>query len=215
MELLDGVLNFKKNDFSRLKEHFNKLKNSQKPHTLFIACSDSRLVPNMITSTLPGELFVLRNIANIIPKFDTNNEFSSVTSSIEYAINQLNVKNIVICGHSNCGGCTEMWNEQLEKTSPHTFKWLKSMDRVKASVNKYFEGKDDVDPRERNWVTEQYNIVEQMYNIFTYPNVETKYMLGELNIHGWYYVIETGEVYSYNSETEEFELINDNKNMLD
>ena len=100
-KLLNGVVQFKKEDFEAHKELFQELANYQKPHTLFIGCSDSRIVPNMITSTLPGELFVIRNIANIVPPYRIKDEYLATTSAIEYAVIVLEIQNIIICGHSN------------------------------------------------------------------------------------------------------------------
>lgn len=206
MELFDGILHFKNNDFEHLKDHFKKISKSQKPHTLFIGCSDSRVVPNLITSALPGELFVIRNIANIVPFYRATDDFVSTTSAIEYALESLNVKNIVVCGHSNCGGCFAMWENNLEKKSPHTYKWLQLASHVKDNVNKYFEGRN-IDLAEREWITEQYNVVEQIKHLLSYPYIKELYEKKELNIYGWHYIIETGEVYNYNKEKGIFELI--------
>ena len=107
--LFDGVKEFNTTDFLEHKELFEKIGNNQSPHTLFIGCSDSRLVPNLITKTLPGELFVIRNIANLVPIYRTSNDFLATTSAIEYAVKILNVTNIVVCGHSNCGGCNALY----------------------------------------------------------------------------------------------------------
>lgn len=206
MKLFDGVLCFKNNHFENLKEHFEKIGRNQEPHTLFVGCSDSRIVPNLITSTLPGELFVIRNIANIIPYYRETEEFVASTSAIEYALSELNVKNIVVCGHSNCGGCHAMWEEDLKEKAPHTHKWLELAKNVKEKVNDYFEDKE-VNLAEREWITEQYNIVEQIRHLLSYPTVKELYEKKELNIYGWYYIIETGEVYNYNKEKRIFELI--------
>lgn len=204
-KLLQGIVAFRDNDFEEHKQLFKDLGKEQKPHTLFIGCSDSRVVPNLITRTLPGELFMVRNIANIVPIYRQADEFLATTSAIEYAIQILNVKNIIVCGHSNCGGCAALFldKEQLNNI-PHTRKWLELAHPVREKVLMQLPNADGA---AREWLAEQTNIVEQMKHLLTYPFIREKYQNGELSIMGWYYIIETGEIYNYNKESGFFELI--------
>lgn len=205
-KLLKGIVKFKKEDFETHKELFKKVGRKQEPHTLFIGCSDSRVIPSMITKTLPGELFVIRNIANIVPVYREVNEYLSTTSAIEYAVKVLNVENIVICGHSNCGGCASLYLEKERFIKlPHTRKWMELSSKVKEEVIKIIP--DGNEPA-REWLTEQINIVEQIKHLLTYPFIEERYKTKSINIYGWYYIIETGEMYNYNKEKGQFELIN-------
>jgi carbonic anhydrase len=199
--LFDGVKDFNANDFQEYKRLFQEMGRSQHPHTLFIGCSDSRIVPNLITKTLPGELFVVRNIANIVPFYRSTEEYVATTSAIEYALEVLNVTNILVCGHSNCGGCNALYKSSEEmRRIPHTQKWLELSSRVKEEVERL----GVADEREREWKTEQLNVVEQMNHLITYPSVKEKFRKGEINILGWYYVIETGEVFNYDKENKVF-----------
>ena len=201
--LIDGVVKFRKEDFERDKEFFVGLKEGQKPHTFYVGCSDSRVVPNLITKTLPGELFVVRNIANIIPPANQNDGTLKCTASIlEYAVKYLEVKNIVVCGHSNCGGLKALFypKEKLEKL-PYVKNWLKLIEDLKDKV-------DTDDEKLREWEIEQLNVIKQLQNLLTYDFVKERVENNSLKIYGWYYVIETAEVFSYNFETHEFELIN-------
>ena len=194
--LFDGVRDFTSNDFKHYRELFGNLEKRQKPHSLFIACSDSRIVPHLITNSLPGELFIIRNIANIVPYYRASEEYLSTTSAIEYAVQILNVDNIIVCGHSNCGGCNAMYASDDElKKMPHTRKWLELAGPVKRRVESDIELMQDVVKRE--WVTEQMNVVEQLNHLMTYPYILEKYEKGELNLLGWYYMIGTGEVFNY------------------
>ncbi len=203
--LLDGVVRFKNDEFKEHKELFRKLEDNQSPHTLFIGCADSRVVPNLITDTLPGELFVVRNIANIVPSYRVSNDFAATTAAIEYAVEVLNVENILVCGHSNCGGCSALYlPDSSFKDIPNVKKWLELCEPVKRQILKEFADDDD---DIRNWHTEQLNIVEQMKHLLTYPFIRERFAAGRIKILGWYYVIATGDVYSYNLETEQFELI--------
>ena len=208
--LVAGLIKFRTQDYEEHKNLFCRLKRRQEPHTLFIACSDSRVVPELITKSLPGELFVTRNIANIVPKYKEAHEYeastSATTAAIEYAVKVLNVKNIIICGHSNCGGCSSIYlpDEVLDEI-PATKKWLELAENVKTRVLEEVP-KDDFEMRE--WLTEQVNIVEQIKHLLTYPFIVEKYNNNEIDIIGMYYTIETGEVFIYNSIKGAFELAN-------
>ena len=192
--LFDGVKEFNTSDFREHHELFEKIGRSQHPHTLFIGCSDSRLVPNLITRTLPGELFVIRNIANIVPPYRESEEYLATTSAVEYAVKILNVTTILICGHSNCGGCSALFmSDKLMSEIPHTKKWLELAKGVKNKMIKL----RIADPQVREWMTEQLNVVEQMNHLLTYPYILEKFKAGELEILGWYYNILTGEVFNY------------------
>ena len=204
-KLFKGYMKFREADFESHRELFKELGRKQTPHTLFIGCSDSRVVPNMITQTDPGELFIVRNIANIVPPYRQTEDYVATTSAIEYAVLALNVDAIVICGHSNCGGCASLNlpPEQLDHL-PHVRKWLEVSKEVKGRVDCLMTGDS---PEEREWLTEQINILVQMKNLLTYPYIVERYRAGTLDIHGWHYIIETGEIYSFNDVTEQFNLM--------
>lgn len=199
--LFDGVKDFNTKDFHEYRELFKQIGRSQAPHTLFIGCSDSRVVPNLITKTLPGELFVIRNIANLVPIYRESDEYLATTSAIEYAVKVLNVSTILICGHSNCGGCNALFmDEKTKKNIPHTRRWLELAQNVKAKI----EELRIEDASIREWMTEQLNIVEQMNHLLSYPFIFEKFEKGELDILGWYYIIETGEVFNYDRKQNMF-----------
>ncbi len=198
--LIKGVKKFNK-EYNRHRDLFDNLGDAQAPHSLFIGCCDSRIVPSLLTSSNPGELFVIRNVANMVPYFQVKNEFLSTTSAIEYAVCNLHVENIIVCGHSNCGGCNAMYlnDEELNKT-PHLKKWLELGNPVKEKVEAFL-GNNLAD---KALITEQMNIVEQMKHLLTYPYILEKYNNNRINILGWYYDIKTGLVSSYNSKTNSF-----------
>ena len=205
--LLKGIVEFRQKDFEEHKELFGKISEGQEPHTLFIGCSDSRLVPNLITKTLPGEIFVVRNVANIVPVYTTAGNYAGITSAIEFAVNKLNVENVVVCGHSNCGGCAALFQpEEYLRDLPHTRKWLELAHPVRDKVLKLLPDPKDIVARE--WLTEQMNIVEQLEHLLTYPFIREKYFNGLLKLIGWHYIIETGEIFNYNQNNGYFELIN-------
>lgn len=203
--LFKGYMKFRKEDFASHRELFQQLGRKQKPHTLFIGCSDSRVVPNLITRTHPGELFIVRNVANIVPPYRQTEEFVATTSAIEYAVQELKVDSIVVCGHSNCGGCAALNapSDALEHL-PHVRKWLEVSNEVRGRVERLMTGES---PEEREWLTEQVNVLVQMRNLLTFPYIRERYERKELTIYGWHYIIETGEIFNFNDATQLFELV--------
>ncbi len=198
-KLLEGMVQFQSKDFEEHRELFTKLSKHQKPHTLFIGCSDSRVVPNLITGALPGELFMVRNIANLVPPYRETQEYVATTSAIEYAVQVLEVEDIVICGHSNCGGCAALFEDEKKlNQTPNVKKWLELATGVKKKVEATLPQGDLIS---RIWLAEQVNIVEQMKHLLTYPFILKKYQEEKLKISGLYYIIETGEIYAYNQKT--------------
>ena len=205
--LIRGIVEFRKTDFEQHKELFKQISEAQYPHTLFIGCSDSRVVPNFITNTLPGEIFVIRNVANLVPVYQPTGDFLGITSAIEYAVQALHVENILVCGHSNCGGCAALFKpEEAMVHLPHTRKWLELSKTVKERVLQFLPDENDHEARE--WMTEQLNVVEQLRHLLTYPYIEQRYREGKLKLLGWHYIIETGEIFGYNEEKGFFELLN-------
>lgn len=203
-DLIEGALKFMQEDYKEHAELFESLKNKQNPHTLFIGCADSRLVPNLITNTGPGELFVVRNIGNIIPPYRVGDDFLATTSAIEYAFKSLKIKNIIICGHSNCGGCAALYYDENQlKQMPNVKKWLTLLEPIKEKV--LAVAKDDYSMRA--WMTEKMNLVNSLQNLLTYPGIEEALKNKELELHVWYYIIETGEIYEYDFSFENFVLI--------
>lgn len=205
-KLLEGIVHFRRNDFESHRELFRGLKSGQKPHTLFIACSDSRVDPNLITGTLPGELFIIRNIANLVPPYRDTSEYLATTSAIEYAVQALQVENIIVCGHSNCGGCAACLSSLKEEIKlPHTRRWLELAHPVRNQVLREIP---ENEPEAREWMMEQLNVVEQLKHLLTYPCIVERLQAGNLKISGWHYIIETGEIFVYDRNLGEFILAN-------
>ena len=203
-EILDGAVKFMEEDFLEHKELFESLGEKQTPHTLFVGCIDSRVVPSLITNTVPGDLVVVRNIANIVPPYRKSEEFLATTSAIEYALQSLNVKNVIICGHSNCGGCAALWMDEAKfSKTPNVKRWLDLLEPVKKRVQKLFG--DNIAKRE--WLTERLSLVNSFENLLSYPDVKAKFKDEELKIYAWHYIIETGEIYNYNFVTKSFKLL--------
>ncbi|MCX8028896.1 MAG: carbonic anhydrase [Brevinematales bacterium] len=204
VNIIEKYKSFRAEKLNNLKNLFEELGKGQKPHTLFISCSDSRVIPELITNSNPGELFVIRNVANIVPKYDNSDISATVSSAIEYAVNVLEVQNIVVCGHHNCGGCAALHLEEEKlNDKPNLKKWVSLSKDVGQKAREIV--KDD--PHKLAITTEQLNIVKQLENLMTYPFIKEKVQNGKLKIYGWYYVISTGEILNYNYEKQVFEQI--------
>ncbi len=164
----------------------------QAPKSLFIGCSDSRVVPNLITHTDPGEIFVTRNIGNFVPPYDAKRENSATAAVIEYALMHLQVSNIIICGHSYCGACEALFQEIPDNEDESNLKrWmahgLAAKEQAQALVS---QANEEMLLR----ATEKFNVIEQLNHLLTYPAVKHKVQSGELHVMGWFYHIENGNL---------------------
>ena len=195
-KLLKGVHQFQTDYFSTHREMFEQLSLGQHPRILFITCSDSRIDPNLLTQTQPGELFILRNVGNIIPPYGATT--GSEGAAIEYAIESLGIKHIIICGHSHCGamkGLLQLGN--LTEQMPLVYDWLKYAESTRRVIKENY--KDCEGEALLNAAIEE-NVLTQIENLRTYPVVHSKLYRGELNLHAWVYKIETGGVFVYSAE---------------
>ncbi|GEA06076.1 carbonic anhydrase [Alteromonas sp. KUL42] len=199
--VISGVAKFQNEVFPDKKATFQKLANGQNPEVLFITCSDSRIDPNLVTQTEPGELFICRNAGNIIPPH--SNETGGMTASIEFAVAALGVEHIVICGHTDCGAMKGAINPEGLSSLPHVKEWLGHC-RVATEVVKERCGHSELTIDDLEAVTME-NVVQQLQHLRTHPAVAAKIATGHVKLHGWVYNIGTGEVLCYNNEKGEFE----------
>ncbi len=189
---------FKKNQESLL----DLVKNGQSPKALFIGCSDSRVIPDLMVQTNPGDLFVLRNVGNLVPPYKPDEDYHATASGIEYAVSVLNVEEIIICGHTHCGACKSLYEPIDDPSLIHTKKWLELGESAKTSAILSLGA--NAPKEELLRLTEKLSVVKQIENILTYPNVQKRFEDGSLHIHGWHYDIETGKIDYYNADTYEF-----------
>jgi len=203
--LYKGIHKFQESYFKKEEDFFQRLSQEQKPDVLFITCADSRVDPNLVTQSNPGEIFIVRNMGNIVPPHDAIKDKNSVAAALEFAVLNLKVTDIIICGHSNCGAMKMLYeDEQVLRRMPHVNEWLGLSASVRDIVLKYYSNTTE-EIRQR--VTEEENILLQLHNIQTYPFVKQALDEKTLYLHGWYYNIGTGSIYSYNTAEDEFGLI--------
>ena len=189
--------------FKKNKESLLELVTSgQSPKALFIGCSDSRVIPDLMIQADPGDLFVLRNVGNLVPPYKPDADFHATASGIEYAVSVLKVQEIIICGHTHCGACNALFQTLEDPSLIHTKKWLELGESAKASAILTLGA--NAPKEELLRLTEKLSVIKQIENILTYPYVKKRFEEGSLSIHGWYYDIETGKIEYYNADSYEF-----------
>jgi carbonic anhydrase len=187
--ILEGLSRFQNEIFPEERELFQRLANGQSPETLFITCSDSRIVPDMLTQTKPGDLFICRNAGNIAPTY--GDTVGGVSATIEYAVMALNVRDIIVCGHSDCGAMTGLLHPEMVAGMPAVAAWLKHAERARLVVQENYKGLSE--DRMLNAIIEE-NVIAQLDNLRTHPSVASRMLNNRVNLHGWVYNIENGEV---------------------
>ena len=201
-KLLQGLQHFQSSYFPANQELFEQLADGQKPQVLFITCSDSRIVPHLITQSGVGDLFIIRNAGNLVPPFGSAN--GGEGAAIEYAIHALGIEQVIICGHSNCGAMKGLLKlERLRTEMPLVYEWLQHAESTRRLIQ---ENYSDLKGDELLAITMAENVVTQIENLKTYPVIRSKLHQNKMAIYGWLFEIETGEVLSYNPNTDEFEV---------
>lgn len=184
-ELLARLRRFETSFFPRFQTEFHELvEHGQHPTVLFIGCSDSRVVPHLLVGAGPGELFMVRNVGNFVPPHDASHGFHGTAAAIEFGLLNLEIRHIVVCGHSHCGAVRALYQDVPEEAA-HMRRWLQL-------------GADAVLPvmlcEEALRRTEQRSVVLQLERLLGYPMVRSRVEAGRLFLHGWHYLIEDGRV---------------------
>jgi carbonic anhydrase len=202
--LIEGVHKFQTDVFGNYRKLFRKLsQEGQNPHTLFITCSDSRVLAELITQSKPGDLFVVKNVGNIVPPASAKGDTNSTAAAIEFAVENLRVSDIVICGHSQCGAIAALLDKKSVGDSlPHLRDWLKIAAPVLETLKKDYVHLTDTTARE-NAAAEE-NVLFGLDNLHSYPCVQERLMNGTLRLHGWFFKIATAELFAYDPETRQF-----------
>lgn len=201
-KLIKGLHKFQKEVFPLKKNFFEELAKQQKPEVLFITCSDSRINPNLVTTTEPGDLFILRNAGNIIPLYGTS---IGEEATIEFAVEQLGIEDIIVCGHSYCGAIEAAVHPERMQNMPSLSKWITQ--NVTPTLDLIKQNYSNLDKTELLDVLLQENVLKQVESLKTHPSVAKKMLENKVSVHAWIYKIEVGQVFAFNSAEEQFELI--------
>ena len=198
-KLIEGFARFRKVTYPTKQRLFKRLASGQAPHTLVITCADSRVVPEYFTSSDPGQLFVVRNVGNIVPPYA---QFvGGVSAAIEYAVVVLGVKDIVVCGHSDCGAMKATLNPGSTEGMPAVTAWLQ---HAQLARHVFEENYNLVDETARLLALTEENVIAQLDHLRTHPSVAARLASGKLRIHGMVYEIETADIHVYDAETRRF-----------
>lgn len=199
-KLESGIHHFRANYFASNRKLFEQLTEGQRPETLFITCSDSRVVPNLITNAAPGELFIVRNVGNIVPSVD-HGILGGVSAAIEYAVEVLGVGSVIVCGHTSCGAIEAILHPERVARLPHVSRWLGESSRIPKLIQErygHLEGEARV-----NAAVEE-NVLAALENLRSFDFVARRLDSGALKMSGWVFKIATGEVYDYDPAAGQF-----------
>ena len=199
-KLVSGLHQFQKTIFSSQQRLFERLAKGQSPVALFITCSDSRIDPNLMMQTEPGELFIMRNAGNIVPPHGASQGGEAAT--IEYAVSVLKVPDIILCGHSHCGAMAGLMHPESIAALPAVKSWLTHAQATAQIMNEnysHIKGES-----ERLTATVEENVLVQLENLRTHPSVAAALGRNVLKVHGWVYKFETGQVFNYDPEVSQF-----------
>lgn len=205
-KLINGILDFRRHTLPAYRATFARLADRQAPPVLFITCADSRVVPNLVTQSDPGDLFMVRNIGNLIPHAAEQQETHSVPAALEYAVQVLGVSDIVVCGHSNCGAMGALLSGTVPETATQLRGWLSLGDgalrrfRDAPEVNHALSEIDQL---------AQANVLEQLHNLESYPYVAEQIASGKLSLHGWYFDVGSAEIAAWEPELRRFVAIDE------
>jgi len=202
--LIEGLHKFQNDELGQYQDLFHRLSvEGQNPHTLFITCSDSRVLAELITQSQPGDLFVVKNMGNIVPPADPRYR-NSTAAAIEFAVNTLEVKDIVVCGHSQCGAMQALLEglPNEGKDQPHLQQWLEVVGPVKKLIQQNYSHLADRDLLAT--AAAQENVLYALENLHTYPVVVERLAAGKLRLHGWFFKIATAQIFAYDAVSQQF-----------
>ena len=192
--ILEGVSKFKREIFPKQRDLFEQLANRQSPDVLFITCADSRIVPDLITQSKPGDLFICRNAGNMVPPY--GEVHGGVSATIEYSVDVLGVRHIIVCGHTDCGAMKGVLYPDKVAHLPAVRSWLNHGEVARRVVQ---ASHADLPEDQKLAALIEANVVAQIAHLRTHPSVAARLARSELLLHGWVYDIGNGEVTAWDS----------------
>jgi len=203
-KLLGGFKRFQQEYFGDDSRLYASMKDGQPAKTLMVACCDSRVDPAIITDCDPGDLFIVRNVANLVPPCDNDGHHHGTSAALEFAVNNLEVENIIVMGHAGCGGIKALWEDDGSNQSQFIHSWVSIAKSAKEWVKEKVTNAD-VDVQIK--ACEQRAILDSLANLMTFSCVRERVTAGTLSIHGWYFDISEGELLCFNPQVGAFEKI--------
>ena len=206
-KLIRGIVEFRRNVRPEYRETFARLALGQSPDTLFIACSDSRVVPNLFASADPGDLFVIRNVGNLIPpagEDGISQSDESEAAAVEFALAKLKVRDVIVCGHSECGAMQALIGGRDNVEPSHLQSWLRHGDGALDQWSGGHAPDKSLSPHNQ---LSQLNVLSQLEHLKTYPLVRASLKAKTLRLHGWWFELKNADVYAYEQTPNRFVLI--------
>ncbi len=201
--LLDGYRSFKGDRYARERARYRALaEQGQKPEVMVIACCDSRSAPETIFNAAPGEIFVVRNVANLVPPHEADGTYDGTSAALEFAVQSLKVRHIVVLGHGRCGGIRAALHPATEPLSPGDFigKWMKLLEPVASEI----AASGPMTDAERQTALEHASIRHSIANLRTFPCVSVLEERGRLSLHGAWFDIADGDLWTMDPDTGDF-----------
>lgn len=202
-QLIAGFSRFRERHFAKDDSLYRELvEQGQTPKTLVVGCCDARVDPAIILDCAPGDLFVIRNVANLVPPAENQGHFHGTTAALEFGVCELNVEHIIVLGHAQCGGIKALLEGGMQKKDSFIAEWMGIADAAQQYVQRELTGADS---RLRQRTCEQRAILGSLDNLLTFPWIRERIEQGTLTLHGWYFDMENGQLLNYDSTTHQFE----------
>ena len=204
-QLIEGFARFRERHFAKDDALFRELvEQGQAPRILVVACCDARVDPALILDCAPGDLFVIRNVANLVPPAENQGHYHGTSAALEFGVRKLNVGHVVVLGHAHCGGIRTLLESDRPKEDMFLAEWMGIAAAAREQVNLEFSNADNA---ARQRACEQQTILVSLDNLRTFPWICERVEQGTLTLHGWYFDIERGELLGYNADTHRFEML--------
>jgi len=203
-KLLSGFKRFQQEYFGDDSRLYASMKEGQPAKTLMVACCDSRVDPAILTDCDPGDLFTVRNVANLVPPCESMGHYHGTSAALEFAVNNLNVENIIVMGHANCGGIQALWDDDGSVKSQFIQPWVLIAERAREKVRKEHA---DESRKQQLTACEQEAILVSLENLLTFKCIRDRLEEGNISLHGWYFDIDLGELLSFQAESGSFEIV--------
>lgn len=205
-QFIEGFQRFRKLHFAEDNARFqNLVQFGQTPKALVVACCDSRVDPELVLDCAPGDLFVVRNVANLVPPAEQQGHYHGTSAALEFGVCNLGVSHVIVLGHAQCGGIHALLEEGVVEGNSFIARWMTIADAARVQVEHDLAHGDR---KERHRACEQQAIRISLNNLMTYPWIRERVEQGALQLHGWYFDMECGELLEYNTSTRQFEVLN-------
>jgi carbonic anhydrase len=204
-QLIEGFQRFRERHFAQGSVQFQDLVEfGQAPKTLVVACCDSRVDPALVLDCAPGDLFVIRNVANLVPPSENQGNYHGTSAALEFGVRNLEVQHIIVLGHAHCGGIHALLEHSVDKDETFISEWMGIAD---AALERVEQDHADSSSEVRHRACEQQAILVSLNNLMTFPWIRERVEQGRLTLHGWYFDIEHGELLGYDAATLRFEVL--------